>query len=91
MDTTEPIVPTEAPDNRRELLSQQFDEVAQAEPAKFQRDDSGKFASTNDKPLEEPAIISVTLATLSFSAILITSFLSLYHSTNMIDNVKGLS
>jgi len=55
LDTTEPIVPTESPDNRRELLSQQFDEVAQAEPAKFQRDDSGKFASTNDKPLEEPA------------------------------------
>ena len=52
MDTTEPIVPTEAPDNRRELLSQQFDEVA--EPAKFQRDDVGKFAS-NDKPLEELA------------------------------------
>ena len=55
MDTTEPIVPTEAPDNRRELLSQQFDEVAQAEPAKFQRDDSGKFASTNEKSVEEPA------------------------------------
>ena len=54
MDTTEPIVPTEAPDNRRELLSQQFDEVAQAEPAKYQREDTGKFASTNEKPLEEP-------------------------------------
>ena len=52
MDTTEPIVPTEAPDNRRELLSQQFDEVA--EPAKYQREDSGKFAS-NDKPLEKAA------------------------------------
>jgi len=52
LDITEPIVPTEAPDNRRELLSQQFDEVA--EPAKFQRDDAGKFAS-NDKPLEETA------------------------------------
>lgn len=59
MDTTEPIVPTESPDNRRELLSQQFDEVAQAEPAKFQRDDSGKFASTNDKPLEESVEESV--------------------------------
>lgn len=55
MDTTEPIVPTEAPDNRRELLSQQFDEVAQAEPAKFQRDDSGKFAASNEKSVEEPA------------------------------------
>ena len=54
MDTTEPIVPTEAPDNRRELLSQQFDEVAQAEPTKFQREDSGKSVSTNDKPLDEP-------------------------------------
>ena len=54
MDTTEPIVPTEAPDNRRELLSQQFDEVAQAEPAKFERDDAGKFASSNDKTVEEP-------------------------------------
>ena len=54
MDTTEPIVPTEAPDNRRELLSQQFDEVAQAEPAKFERDDAGKFASNNDKTIEEP-------------------------------------
>ena len=53
MDTTEPIVPTESPDNRRELLSQQFDEVA--ELAKFQRDDSGKFASTNEKSVEEPA------------------------------------
>ena len=52
MDTTEPIVPTEAPDNRRELLSQQFDEVA--EPAKFERDDAGKFASNNDKTVEEP-------------------------------------
>ena len=50
MDTTEPIIPSEAPDNRRELLSQQFDEVA--EPAKYQREDSGKFAS-NDKPLEK--------------------------------------
>jgi len=55
LDTTEPIVPTEAPDNRRELLSQQFDEVAQAEPAKFERNDTGKFAATNGKPLEEPA------------------------------------
>jgi hypothetical protein len=54
LDTTEPIVPTEAPDNRRELLSQQFDEVAQAEPAKFERDDAGKFASNNDKTIEEP-------------------------------------
>ena len=54
MDTTEPIVPTEAPDNRRELLSQQFDEVAQAEPAKFERNDTGKFAATNGKPVEEP-------------------------------------
>jgi len=54
LDTTEPIVPTEAPDNRRELLSQQFDEVAQAEPAKFERDDAGKFASSNDKTVEEP-------------------------------------
>jgi hypothetical protein len=53
LDTTEPIVPTESPDNRRELLSQQFDEVA--ELAKFQRDDSGKFASTNEKSVEEPA------------------------------------
>lgn len=53
MDTTEPIVPSEAPDNRRELLSQQFDEVAQAEPAKFQREDIGKSAATNEKPLEE--------------------------------------
>jgi hypothetical protein len=52
LDTTEPIVPTEAPDNRRELLSQQFDEVA--EPAKFERDDAGKFASNNDKTVEEP-------------------------------------
>jgi len=50
LDTTEPIIPSEAPDNRRELLSQQFDEVA--EPAKYQREDSGKFAS-NDKPLEK--------------------------------------
>jgi hypothetical protein len=55
LDTTEPIVPTEASDNRRELLSQQFDEVAQAEPAKFERDDTGKFASGNDKTVEEPA------------------------------------
>jgi hypothetical protein len=54
LDTTEPIVPTEAPDNRRELLSQQFDEVAQAEPAKFERNDTGKFAATNGKPVEEP-------------------------------------
>ena len=54
MDTTEPIVPTEAPDARRELLAQQFDEVAQAEPAKFERDEAGKFASTNGKPAEEP-------------------------------------
>ena len=54
MDTTEPIVPTEAPDNRRELLAQQFDEVAQAEPAKYQREDSGKFVSTNEEPAEEP-------------------------------------
>lgn len=52
MDTTEPIIPSEAPDNRRELLSQQFDEVA--EPAKYQREESGKFAS-NDKPLEKTA------------------------------------
>jgi hypothetical protein len=55
LDTTEPIVPTESPDNRRELLSQQFDEVAQAEPAKYQREESGKFASTNEKPLEKAA------------------------------------
>jgi hypothetical protein len=55
LDTTEPIVPSEAPDNRRELLSQQFDEVVQAEPAKYQREESGKFASTNEKSAEEPA------------------------------------
>jgi len=54
LDTTEPIVPTEAPDNRRELLSQQFDEAGQAEPAKFQREDSVKSVSTNEKTLDEP-------------------------------------
>lgn len=32
MDTTEPIAPSEPQDNRRELLEQQFDEVAAAEP-----------------------------------------------------------
>jgi len=46
--------------------------------------------TASSKLLEEPAIISVTLATLSFSAIPIASFPSLYHSTNMIGNVKGL-
>jgi len=53
MDTTEPIAPSEPQDNRRDLLSQQFDDVAaapaetvpvEAAPARLRSED-GKFAA----------------------------------------------
>ena len=46
------IVPVENADARRDLLSQQFDEV-EAEPAKVERDEAGKYAKP--EPQEEPA------------------------------------
>ena len=61
------IVPVDNADNRRDLLSQQFDDVAEAapeparvEPAKYekQRDESGKYAkqvkAEPTEPAEEP-------------------------------------
>ena len=45
------IVPVENADARRDLLSQQFDEV-EAEPVKVERDEAGKYAKP--EPKEEP-------------------------------------
>lgn len=47
------IVPVENADARRDLLSQQFDEV-EAEPAKVERDEAEKYAKP--EPQEEPAV-----------------------------------
>lgn len=59
------IVPVENQDSRRDMLSQQFDEVAEAapepakaEPAKYekQRDESGKYAKLAPQAKAEPAV-----------------------------------
>jgi len=58
------IVPVENPDSRRDLLSQQFDEVAEAapeparaEPARVEkpRDESGKYAKQSGQAAADPA------------------------------------
>lgn len=48
MDTTEPIAPSEAPDNRRDLLSQQFDDVAAPAEQPAQAQEQGQ------EQVEEP-------------------------------------
>jgi len=58
------IVPVENPDSRRDLLSQQFDEVAEAapeparaEPARVEkpRDEAGKYAKQSGQAAADPA------------------------------------